>query len=94
MQYTGTSFSEMVVNLLEAIIAPSRRRPTLVTAMPPADARFEYVVTETVLDRLLTPIFHWVGLAFYYLRKVQHGQLHIYVLYIFATLCLLMIWTD
>jgi hydrogenase-4 component B len=47
-----------------------------------------------VLDRILTPIFEWVGLAFSYLRKVQHGQLHIYVLYIFATLCVLMIWRD
>ena len=92
MQYTGTSFSEMVVNLLGAIAAPKRRRPVLVAAIPPADSRFYYTVTETVLDRILTPIFEWVGLAFFYLRKVQHGQLHIYVLYIFATLCVLMIW--
>jgi hydrogenase-4 component B len=94
MQYTGTSFSEMVVSLLEAIVAPSRRRPTLAAAIPPADASFHYTVTETVLDRILTPIFLGVGLAFSYLRMVQHGQLHIYVLYIFATLCVLMIWAH
>jgi hydrogenase-4 component B len=94
MQYTGTSFSEMVVNLLGAIVAPDRRRPALATAFPPAGARFQYTVTETVLDRILTPVFEWVGLAFSYLRKVQHGQLHIYVLYIFATLCVLMFWTH
>ncbi len=94
MQYTGTSFSEMVVNLLGAIVAPNRRKPILVTAIPPADARFHYTVTETVLDRILTPLFQGVGLAFSYLRRVQHGQLHIYVLYIFATLCVLMAWTH
>jgi hydrogenase-4 component B len=94
MQYTGTSFSEMVVNLLGAIVSPKRRRPVLESAIPPAGSRFDYTVTETVLDRILTPIFEWVGLAFSYLRKVQHGQLHIYVLYIFATLCVLMIWRD
>jgi hydrogenase-4 component B len=93
MQYTGTSFSEMLVTLLGAIVAPNRQRPTLDTLIPPAGARFLYTVTETVLDRVLTPIFHVIGWAFSYLRKVQHGQLHIYVLYIFATLFVLMIWT-
>jgi hydrogenase-4 component B len=92
MQYTGTSFSEMVVTLLGTIVAPDRRRPKIDTAFPPSNTRFLYEVTETVLDRILTPIFAWAGLAFSYLRKVQHGQLHIYVLYIFATLCILMIW--
>jgi hydrogenase-4 component B len=94
MQYTGTSFSEMAVNLLGTIVAPYRRRPVLAGAFPPAGVRFQYTVTETVIDRVLTPVFEWVGLAFSYLRKVQHGQLHIYVLYIFATLCILMFWTH
>ncbi|TWJ19550.1 proton-conducting transporter transmembrane domain-containing protein [Geobacter argillaceus] len=94
MQYTGTSFSEMVVSLLGGIVAPQRRRPTLAAPMPSADARFQYEVTETVLDRILTPVFHLAGLGFSYLRRVQHGQLHIYVLYIFATLFVLMIWTH
>ncbi len=94
MQYTGTSFSEMVVNLLGGIVAPDRWRPRLVALFPSGDARFRYAVTETVLDRILTPLFHAVGLGFSFLRRVQHGQLHIYVLYIFATLCVLMIWTP
>ncbi len=92
IQYTGTSFSEMAVSLFGSIVAPNRRRPTLDTPIPSADARFSYEVTETVLNRILTPAFQVVGTAFSYLRKVQHGQLHIYVLYIFATLCVLMIW--
>jgi hydrogenase-4 component B len=92
MQYTGTSFSEMVVSLLGAIVSPGLRRPGLVASIPTAEARFDYTVTETVLDRILTPIFQWAGLAFSYLRKVQHGQLHIYILYIFATLFILMVW--
>ena len=92
MQYTGTSFSEMVVNLLEAIVAPKRRRPELAAFIPPVGSRFDYTITETVLDRILTPIFEWTGLAFSYLRRVQHGQINIYVLYIFATLFVLMFW--
>jgi hydrogenase-4 component B len=93
MQYTGTSFSEMVVTLLRAIIAPVRQKPVLDAVLPTAAAPFSYSVSEIVLYRILTPLFHGVGLAFSCLRRVQHGQLHIYVLYIFATLCVLMIWT-
>ena len=55
---------------------------------------FSTTITETVLDQVLTPIFHWIGLAFSYIRRVQHGQLHIYMLYIFVTLFVLMIWTH
>jgi hydrogenase-4 component B len=47
-----------------------------------------------VLDRILTPVFQLAGLGFSFLRRVQHGQLHIYVLYIFATLFVLMIWAH
>ncbi|GFE56662.1 proton-conducting transporter membrane subunit [Geobacter sp. AOG1] len=94
MQYTGTSFSELVVNLLGTIVAPRRERPVMTGVILPRKAAFHYAVTETVLDRVLSPIFHWIGLGFSYLRKLQHGQLHIYMLYIFATLFVLMIWTH
>lgn len=92
MQYTGTSFSEMVVNLLWAIVAPNRRRPIFAASIPAEEARFRYGITEVVLDRILIPAFHGVGQAFSCLRKVQHGHVHIYMLYIFATLFVLMIW--
>ena len=86
--------ANMVVNLLGTLVAPRRLRPALGDVMLPRPARFHYAVTETVLDRVLTPIFHWIGLAFSYIRRLQHGQLHIYVLYIFVTLFVLMIWTH
>jgi hydrogenase-4 component B len=94
MQYTGTSFSETVVNLFSAIGSPLRRRPVLAGSLPSVGARFQYKGTETVLDRILTPVFHGVDLAFSFLRKVQHGHLHVYMLYIFATLFVLMAWTH
>ena len=94
MQYTGTSFSELVVNLLGAIVAPRRRKPAMSGLVPPRDASFHYTITETVLDQVLMPIFHWVGMGFSYIRRLQHGQLHIYMLYIFATLFVLMIWAH
>jgi hydrogenase-4 component B len=37
------------------------------------------------------PIFTVAGSSFSYLRRVQHGELQLYMLYIFATLFVLMI---
>ncbi len=94
IQYTGTSFSEMVVNLLGTIVAPRRQRPDMECVILPRAAQFHYEVTETVLNQILTPVFQWTGLAFSYIRRLQHGQLHVYMLYIFVTLFVLMIWTH
>ena len=60
----------------------------------PKKAVFTYDVTETVLCQIVNPVFQWTGWAFSYLRRVQHGQLHVYILYIFATLFILMIWNH
>lgn len=94
MQYNGTSFSELAVNLLGMLVSPRRLKPAMAGAALPRDAAFRYAVTETVLDRMLTPLFRVSGMGFSFIRKLQHGQMHIYVLYIFATLFVLMIWTH
>ncbi len=94
MQYTGTSFSESMVNLLGSLVAPYRRKPAMDGVILPQKARFIYEVSETVLDQVLTPIFLWIGSAFSYIRRLQHGQLHIYMLYIFITLFVLMLWSH
>jgi hydrogenase-4 component B len=94
MQYTGTSFSELAATFLGAIVGLRRQKPALTNDIFPRTASFQYAVPETVLDRILKPLFHWVGVGFHYIRLLQHGQLHIYMLYIFATLFILMIWTH
>jgi hydrogenase-4 component B len=94
MQYTGSSFSEMEVNQLGALVAPLRRRPALGMAVFPGGARFRYEATESILDRVLTPAFHLTGQAFSHVRRLQHGRLHIYVLYFVATLFALMLWAH
>ena len=47
--------------------------------------------TETILERMIVPIFTVAGSSFSYLRRLQHGELQVYMLYIFATLFVLMI---
>ncbi len=91
MQYTGTSFAEMASNLFAPFVTVSRSGPSLSGPLPAA-ARFCYATTESILDRVLIPVFQAIGLAFSYLRRMQHGQMHLYMLYIFATLFVLMMW--
>lgn len=92
MQYTGTSFSELIVSQFGVWVSPRRTRPDMRGEILPKRAAFSYESTETVLYQIVTPVFQWTGWAFSYLRRVQHGQLHIYMLYIFATLFILMVW--
>ncbi len=91
IQYTGTSFSEQAANLLGIIVTPQLLYPRIIGYLPDT-SRFRYTLTETMLDRILTPLFLIAGQAFSFVRRLQHGQLHLYMLYIFATLFVLMIW--
>ncbi len=92
IQYTGASFSELAVNLFGPMASPRRSRPRLSGIFPAPGASFGYRAAELLLEQVLTPLFSWSGQAFSWLRRLQHGRVHIYVLYIFATLFVLMIW--
>jgi hydrogenase-4 component B len=41
---------------------------------------------------MILPVCSVVGIAFSFLRRLQQGQVQVYILYIFATLLLLMLW--
>jgi hydrogenase-4 component B len=91
IQYTAAGFSELWANLTGSIARCLVRKPQL-QAMAPAASRFVYVPEETILERIIRPIFELTGVGFSFIRRLQHGQLHIYVLYIFITLLVLMLW--
>jgi len=94
MQYTGTSFSELIVNQLGALVGPRLNKPDLSVDIFPRRAKFGYEVSETVLERLIAPLFQRVGTICAQVRRLQHGRLHVYILYIFATLFVLMAWAH
>lgn len=91
MEYTGTAFSEILTSLMSGIVR-TRVAKAAVNGYAPQPAAFCYAPEETILERLLLPLFDVFGICFAFCRRLQHGQAHIYVLYIFATLLLLMLW--
>ena len=38
------------------------------------------------------PVFSVIGVGFSFLRRLQHGEVQVYIAYIFITLFLLMLW--
>jgi len=93
MEYTATAFSELAVSVFNGIIRQRVERPALKGVFP-AEARCVDLPTETVLERIIVPLFNLAGLSFAFLRRLQHGQMHVYMLYIFVTLFILMLWAH
>ncbi|MHB8972414.1 MAG: proton-conducting transporter transmembrane domain-containing protein [Pirellulaceae bacterium] len=91
MQYTGSSFAQMLVNLFAFIVWPRRHEPKVVGVLP-RKTRFKSVMPDTVLDRLVRPVFRLAGQYLPRLRVFQQGQTQFYVLYVLVTVIVLLLW--
>jgi hydrogenase-4 component B len=90
MQYSASSFADLLVDFFAGILRPERHAPTI--KGPFADrSHFESHVPETVLERIYLPFLVWAYSKILPIRNLQHGKIHIYILYIFITLILLII---
>lgn len=93
MQYTASSFADTLVTLLAPLLRPYGHRPALEReGLAPARSRFSSHVPEVVLELWLMPLLYRLEQHTAFLRQLQHGQLHLYLLYIFVTLFVLMVW--
>jgi len=93
IQYTASSFAEILVKLFGGALRPRYRQPA-VTGFFPKSAGFTSRYRETLLDLVIFPFFSIVQERFSQLRKLQHGKLPLYILYIFITLLLLLLWSP
>jgi hydrogenase-4 component B len=91
MQYTSSSFAEMLVRMFGWALRPRVHRPATLPLFPGPE-RFHSHVPETVLDELLLPASRAVGRGLGWFRWVQRGSVHAYLVYILATLVGLLIW--
>lgn len=91
MQYTASSFAEMFVKLFASVLRP-RVHPPEVQGLFPGKSAFASHVPEAVLELVMAPLLAATDRRFSLARKLQHGRLHLYILYIFVTLALLLAW--
>lgn len=92
MQYTATSFAEMLVAYFRNLLRPNIHAPEISGAFP-KPSRFSSHVPETVLEGLYLPFLDYLYRSSAPLRRLQHGRLHLYILYIFVTLVVLLVVT-
>jgi hypothetical protein len=89
MQYTASSFAEMLVGCFRGFLRPEAHKPIINGAFP-APARFSSHVPETVLEHVYIPFLEYLYAKSAPIRRLQHGQLNIYIFYTFVTLVVLM----
>jgi hydrogenase-4 component B len=92
MQYTSSSFAQMLVGLFAFALLPRERAPRLAGPFP-LPAAYHGEVPDATLDRLVLPSLNAAGRAFEALRFIQRGNIQAYLGYILLTLVLLLVWT-
>lgn len=89
MQYTASSFAQMIVLFFVRVLRPHGRRPR-VTGLFPVPAHTHSHVDDPVLDRLLMPAGHRIESWFGWFHRFQRGLTQHYVLYVLLTLLALL----
>jgi hydrogenase-4 component B len=93
MQYTASSFAEMLVTFFRGVLRPRVHFPALRGPFP-GPASFESHVPEAMLDLVYIPLLQRLLARTAPIRRMQGGQLHLYILYTFITLIVLLIATQ
>jgi len=91
MQYTSSSFAEMLVGMFRWALRPQVHSPHP-GGIFPGPTRFDSHVPDTVLDGILLPGGRAASRAFRWLRFLQAGSMHVYLLYVMAALVWLLVW--
>jgi hydrogenase-4 component B len=91
MQYTSSSFAQMIVDHFRWALWPRKRNPQIQDFFP-GPSRFHSDVPDLVLDRALIPGWGLVEQVAGKFRVVQQGLMQVYVLYILATVLALLFW--
>lgn len=88
MQYTAGSFAGIITEWFAWILCPARheQRPE---AIHPVRASFEEHTPETVLEHIVQPVGAVVMLISTAMRRLQHGRLQAYLLYLVIGLAVL-----
>jgi hydrogenase-4 component B len=91
MQYTSSSFSELLVGLFGWALRTKVHTPAIQELFP-SSASFSSHVPEVVLDEVVMPASRMTATVMSWFRWIQHGSLQSYLMYILAILFILMLW--
>jgi hypothetical protein len=91
MQYSGSSFSQMIVGLFSWVLWPRQEFPR-VTGPFALPTEFNTDVPDVVLDRGLRPAFGSAEWLIGWVRVFQRGPIQVYLLYMLGILLMLLLF--
>jgi hydrogenase-4 component B len=91
MQYTSSSFAQMLVSLFAWALRPRTQQPSELPLFP-GETRFNSDVPDTVLDEAVLPAIRFGASLFSRFRVFQQGSIQAYLLYVFIALLGLLFW--
>lgn len=91
IQYSGASFSEPTAKLLAAGMG-LKTRYSIDKGYFPARASLSVTASDRVLSQVFSPVFEAIARLCDALKIVQHGRIHLYILYMLATVVILLVW--
>jgi hydrogenase-4 component B len=91
IQYTSSSFGQMLVELFAWALRPHVHKPGHMPLFP-EKASFHSEVEDTVLDGAVLPTFQFSARLFSWFRVFQQGNIQTYLLYIFVALIAMLFW--
>ncbi len=91
MQYTASSFAQPLTDLFKIVLG-TRRHGAAPEGFFPPRATFETQTPDAAREHLFAPLFRLIDRALSPIRRMQHGRIHEYLLYIAIVLVLLLIW--
>lgn len=91
MQYTASSFAMPTLLFFRSLIG-FRSSKTISKDLFPESASFESHAGDLFLEKLFAPLFRCVEKVAMWLRLLQYGSVHLYILYITIALLLLLVW--
>jgi hydrogenase-4 component B len=92
MQYTATSFAQLLTGLFRRAVHPRIHRPIL-NGLFPRHSSFSSHVNDPVLDAQILPAFRAVSRWLAQVHWVQQGLAQRYLLYILIVVVLMLVWT-
>jgi len=90
LQYTASSFAELITSRFGWVLAPRFRWPRIEGPFPEASS-FHSEIADSVLERLLRPGVRWLVRLSERLRRYHQGSLQQYLLYVVIALVILLL---
>lgn len=91
MQYSGGSFSRPAASFMRTVLRQEVEHPVL-TEYFPLKAKASLTTPDWMLTQGYTPLFSFIGRMANRCKRIQHGRVNGYILYILVTLVVLLSW--